>query len=338
MQQKTTEILILGGGLAGVTLAWQLWFRGVKFILIDAQKEKSTLKAAGIFNPVVFKRLTKTYMADECIPALQQFYPKIENIVQSKFFYNLPLYKALINVQGQNNWEAKKGDSNFKDYLGTTTNQHINNLKKYFAWGVVHGAGYINTADYITQSHQFFAQHQQFFSTDDLVQPIFLSNGYQVKIEHEIIEAEKVVFCQGVYALQSDLWKHLTFNCTQGETLTIKSELLKIDGIVKKDFFLLPLGDGYFKVGATYRWDNLDWIPSEEGRNQLIVKLEEMIDCDYTIVNHEAGIRPNTLNRQPFLAEHPEHKNMFVFNGLGSKGVLLAPYLANRMVNLVLGK
>ena len=79
MINKSTQVSIIGGGLAGTTLAWELYLKSVDFQIIDLNKPKATLKAAGIFNPVVFKRLTKSYLIDECLPVAKEFYQKIEN-------------------------------------------------------------------------------------------------------------------------------------------------------------------------------------------------------------------------------------------------------------------
>jgi glycine/D-amino acid oxidase-like deaminating enzyme len=35
---------------------------------------------------------------------------------------------------------------------------------------------------------------------------------------------------------------------------------------------------------------------------------------------------------------HPQHKNLGIFNGLGSKGISLAPYWANHLVEHILEK
>ena len=157
-----------------------------------------------------------------------------------------------------------------------------------------------------------------------------------VKNQDLEIKTQKLVFCEGYYATENPLWNFLHFRPTKGETLTIKTVAQIPDAIFKKDFFLLPIGNNHFKVGATYQWDNLDWEPSDKGKLTLIEKLEEIIDCPYQIIEHAAGIRPNTNDRKPFLGVHPQNKGMFVFNGLGSKGVILAPYFAEKVCNQVL--
>ena len=48
----------------------------------------------------------------------------------------------------------------------------------------------------------------------------------------------------------------------------------------------------------------------------------------YKIVDQEAGIRPATLDRRPFLGVHPEFERLLMFNGFGTKGVSLMPYFS----------
>jgi len=50
-------------------------------------------------------------------------------------------------------------------------------------------------------------------------------------------------------------------------------------------------------------------------------------------VTHTAGIRPTVIDRKPLLGSHHLHRNAAVFNGLGTRGVLIAPYAAPILYN-----
>jgi glycine/D-amino acid oxidase-like deaminating enzyme len=65
-------------------------------------------------------------------------------------------------------------------------------------------------------------------------------------------------------------------------------------------------------------------------------KLNSLINCNYNIISHLAGVRPSSIDRRPIIGAHPEYKNLFVFNGLGTKGVMLAPYFSENFVNFYL--
>jgi glycine/D-amino acid oxidase-like deaminating enzyme len=108
----------------------------------------------------------------------------------------------------------------------------------------------------------------------------------------------------------------------------IKSPELNLDVIVNSSVFILPLGDNLFKVGATYNWVDKDSIPTEAGKNELISKLKEILNCDFEIVSHLAGVRPTVKDRKPLIGTHPIHSRIHILNGLGTRGVLLGSAMA----------
>ncbi|WP_445724289.1 NAD(P)/FAD-dependent oxidoreductase, partial [Flavobacterium sp.] len=95
--------------------------------------------------------------------------------------------------------------------------------------------------------------------------------------------------------------------------------------------FILPIGNDLYKVGATYDWSDKSNTPTEAGKDELISKLKEIISCDFEIVNHFAGVRPTVKDRRPLVGTHPTYKQIHVLNGLGTRGVMLGPYLANQL-------
>ena len=118
----------------------------------------------------------------------------------------------------------------------------------------------------------------------------------------------------------------------KGEILTIHAPGLTEDFILNKKVFVLPVGNHRFKVGSTYDWEDLTEQPTELGKRSIVERLERLINVDYTTENHQAGIRPTMIDRRPVIGFHPVYKNLAVFNGLGTKGVMLAPYFAKEML------
>ena len=71
--------VIIGQGLAGTTLALRFLERNVPFRIIDnGHESSSSMVAAGLWNPIVFRRVNKTWMADESLEELEDFYPRWE--------------------------------------------------------------------------------------------------------------------------------------------------------------------------------------------------------------------------------------------------------------------
>ncbi|WP_438977633.1 FAD-dependent oxidoreductase, partial [Polaribacter sp.] len=82
-------------------------------------------------------------------------------------------------------------------------------------------------------------------------------------------------------------------------------------------------------------WTDKTSKPSEEGKQELIEKLKKVISVKYTITDHTAGVRPTTKDRRPLVGKNSSHKNLFVLNGLGTRGVMIAPTVAKELYNFI---
>ena len=61
-----------------------------------------------------------------------------------------------------------------------------------------------------------------------------------------------------------------------------------------------------------------------------------MLEARFDIVGHVAGVRPSVKDRRPFLGESRVRANVYIFNGLGTKGALLAPFWAEHLAKHLL--
>jgi glycine/D-amino acid oxidase-like deaminating enzyme len=146
------------------------------------------------------------------------------------------------------------------------------------------------------------------------------------------------LFAEG-YGLHSNpFFNYLPLDGTKGELFIIKAPNLDLNVIVNTSIFIIPLGNNLFKIGATYHWDDKTNQPTENGKNELIAKLNEIITCDYEIIEHSAGVRPTVKDRRPLLGTHPKHKNLHILNGLGTRGVMLAPSMAFDLYHFIENK
>ena len=61
-------------------------------------------------------------------------------------------------------------------------------------------------------------------------------------------------------------------------------------------------------------------------------------DVPMEVIDHEAGIRPIIRNSRPVVGFHPEIPQVGFFNGLGSKGSLMAPAVAEHFAAYLCGE
>ena len=154
-------------------------------------------------------------------------------------------------------------------------------------------------------------------------------------IQYKNIEASNIIFAEGFGLKENPFFKHLPLNGTKGELITIHAPDLKIDYVLKSSVFLIPLGDDLYTVGATYEWTDKTNKTTQKGKDELLKKLKTFLKCEFEVVDQVAGIRPTVIDRRPLVGQHSKQKRMFVLNGLGTRGVMIAPYVAQKLFDYI---
>lgn len=332
----TKDFGIVGWGLAGATLAWQLYFEKKEFLVFDSNTNFSTRAAAGMVNPIVFRRLTKSWNADILMPYAIDFYNRIEALLGQSILDDKNVYKLFSSYEDENNWMVKQQDDRFSHFLQPLAqNEKIEHVKNDFGYGVVNTFGNLRTNDFLDLSKAFFKANGVEF-IDELFDYESLNledNSYNN------CQIENIIFCEGFDVLKSPIFGYLPLKPTHGDTLIIKSDQFKFKHILNKNMFILHIKDNLFKVGATYNWRITEPIKTEEGKNELIEKLNKFAEFEYEIVEQQAGIRPTVMDRRPLIGTHPNHPKLHIFNGLGTKGVMIAPFYSHTLIqNLINGQ
>lgn len=332
--QNRYDFIIVGQGLAGSVLAYTLMQQNQKILLIDEEAETSSSKvAAGLCNPVVFKRLTKSWMIDDVLPLAKEFYRKQEELLNDNFYFDVPLYKLFVDEKEQQFWKQKSNEPHLFDWIDNKVEFPFNATHLTYPFGAAKTlqSGFLKTASWLNSFKTFLKEESAYLNSKfDYSKISFKENG----VEWEGYWAKKIIFCEGYQATKNPYFDWLPFKLTKGEVLTVKFKNLELDKAINKGVFVLPY-DGNYKLGATYNWDELDEVATEEGRGQLLKRAARFINDEIEIIEHKAGVRPTVSDRRPLLGVHPKHEQLLVFNGLGTKGVMLAPYFANKMVNFI---
>jgi len=327
---KSVEFLIVGQGLAGTMLAFEMLDRGMDFrILYSSQKSKASMVAAGMINPLVFKRLTKSWMVDELLPVMKERYQQLEQLLNEPFFHQKQILKPL-SGQEKESWKEKKQHSDYSKYIGILSDiPPINGLTEMAAYGMVEQAGYLNLSLFLEKAEMYFKQKNLLL--DETFNFRDIQKNRNITFGPSKLKADKVVLCEGYHLSRDPLLPFVKMNPVKGEVLLIHAPQLSEEYIINKKVFVLPVGNHYFKVGSTYEWEDLTEQPTEKGRESILQRLDDLVTVEYTVVDHWAGVRPTIADRRPVLGQHPEYDHVFVFNGLGTKGVMLAPYFAHEM-------
>jgi glycine/D-amino acid oxidase-like deaminating enzyme len=152
------------------------------------------------------------------------------------------------------------------------------------------------------------------------------------------IEGRRLIFCQGIDSIANPWFSFIRFKPAKGEILTLRFDDLPESRIVSRGVWLVRTGENEFKAGATYEWKNLDNVPTTQGRDEICSRLREFVKLPFEVIGHDAAVRPIPLHQYPILGLHPRHPELGYFNGLGSKGSLTSPWLAEHFASVLTGE
>jgi len=327
------DYIIVGSGLAGIAFSEIALENNKAIMVINNQSQNSSRIAGGLYNPVILKRFSEVWQASEQLELLHNFYANLEKKLQIKLDYKLPLLRKFYSVEEQNNWFTASDKPNLSKFLSTNLiTKKWNSIPSPFNFGEVLYSGYVDT-NLLVDSYKQFLINQNAYLEDT-----FDYSGLVIEkefISYQNIKAKHIVFAEGFGMLLNPFFNKLPLDGTKGELLLIKAPNLNLDVIMKSSVFVLPIGNDLYKVGATYNWEDKTNIPTEAAKKELIDNLKELITCDFEVIEHYADVRPTVKDRRPLVGTHPIHKNLHVLNGLGTRGVMLAPAMANSLFNQI---
>ena len=324
--------IIVGFGLAGFHYAQQLKKTNNRFLILDQGQKGASRNAAGVFNPTVLKRYTMAWEAIQFLEYAMPVYKKLEVKASRQFFYPHPIHRYFFSPSEQNNWTVAAQSSKLNRFLDPNFNlEPIPGIKLQSGYGVVKQVGRLAINKMLDHFIDDLLPSELIEETFDATKLEILSE----KVIYKGIEAKQIVFCEG-YGLKNNNWfNYLPLIGSKGEYLKIKAPLLSRKNIIKGSVFITPIGEDEFWVGATFNPHDKTILPTDKGKKWLISKLETLLDIPYEVIDHSAQIRPTVMDRRPLLGRHPTHKNLYVFNGLGTRGVMMAPLLSKWLYDFI---
>jgi glycine oxidase len=325
------DYLIVGSGIAGICFA-EVALQNEKTIMVfDNQSQNSSKIAGGIYNPVILKRFSEVWNAAEQITFLNTFYPQVEARVSLQLDFKMPVIRKFFSIEEQNNWFLASDRPNLSPFLSTTIlHKSYRGIVAPHGFGEVMHTGYVDTSSLLQSYHQYLLDVKTLvYESFDYEKITFFDDH----VAYENRQAKHIIFAEGFGLQANPYFNYLPLDGTKGELLIIRAPDLNLDCILNSSVFVLPLGNDLFKVGATYNWLDKTNEVSDEGKQELLEKIHELLECDFEVIDHFAGIRPTVKDRRPLVGTHKLHKNLHIINGLGTRGVMLGPSLAKDLFN-----
>lgn len=314
------RVLVIGAGLAGIAVSERLLERGIDFqILNSVNRPSSTEAATGMFNPIVFKRINLSWMVDELIPELRSFYDSIGKRLGKGYLEPIEFSKCIPSDDYAHLWNKRASQEEYEKYISAVRN----NL------GDIHHAGILDCSTMMADYQAYLNTESKVINSDfDSRDLTFQKDGITLKGEFY----DHAIFCEGAYAEQNPFWNWLPFKLCKGEMIVIKTELEVCSTVLNNVLNIIPMGNCLYKLSSTYGWEDMTWESTNEAKLELTQAFKEVFDVPFEVVKTLAGIRPTVADRRPFLGRHPNHESISLFNGLGTKGVMLAPYFSKHLI------
>lgn len=315
------DYIIVGGGYAGLFFAHQLIKHNKSFVIYTGNQKSASRVSAGVVNPVVLKKFTTFWLAQEQIEALHKTMHEISEYTGMNYLLNENIQRVFHDENEKKLWLQKAETDELKPYLNPEFKE-LDVIINPFGTGAVNKSARLNVDAFFNDFHAYLRQH------DHLREEEF---GYAELREQEYknISFKHVVFCEGMGVKVNPYFSEIQVIPNKGHHLKVKlSEPLNHQFTLKKKHFLFPLNDDSYYYGGTYdpneRPDEID----PHATQQLQDGLSEFYPYAFNIEEVNYGLRPTVKDRRPILGNHANRPNFYVFNGLGARGILNGNYFS----------
>lgn len=302
-----TEILIVGQGLAGTVLAWELERAGFPCVIADAGHDTAASRvAAGVVNPITGARIVKSWRVDTLMPAARETYHAIEQELRVPLWREVRVRRLYLDDRERRVLGEKQSRGELGDYIGAADADGF--------W--IEGAGQLDVPMLLVAARARW-------------QAAGVLRAERVDFTQALLEYELVIDCTGAAGGPFDF---VPWAFSKGQILNLAMAGLAPDVVLNRGHWLLPCGDGMAKAGATHEPARRDTAPTPEAREQLTASVTGMCEHPFTVTSHDAGVRSYVADKRPVAGRHPGNPRLGVLNGLGAKGASFAPMLARQWV------
>ncbi|MEM9284052.1 MAG: FAD-binding oxidoreductase [Verrucomicrobiota bacterium] len=325
--------LIVGQGLAGSLLAWHLLQRNQRILVVDRDEEVTSSKvAAGLITPLSGPRFSASSQRLERLDKAHRFYWELEELAGQCFFHHHRITRLFRDEKEVASW--KKGRARHPEDFSNLSGEAVIDpdfIRAPLGGTELKRGGWLNLPAFLdfTQHHLL---ERASYAIANLDASDIITEPKSVRWKN--IEAKTIIFAQGWRGNQNSYFDWIPMNPAAGDILDLEfNGPMDESRVIHSGTWLLPVGDGRFRAGSTYRHDFSENLRSDAGREEVIHKLSTFIRPEFHVMNHRIGIRPIIRRSRIFMGRHPFQPGIAFFNGLGSKGVLNGPWYAEKLAS-----
>lgn len=321
----TIDFLIVGQGLAGSLLAYELIQRGCKVVIIDNGQENASQVAAGLINPITGMRLTKPENINSLLHGARQCYAGLAQYFQQVFHVESPMWRIFRTAEELRYGQKRCAATDYQPYLApdiqVATDEH--GFYAPLGYMVQKQTGYLLTRPLLHCLKDFFSARNSYLCLDFCYQDI----QFTPRLRWQQFYPQKIIFCEGHLATKNPWFSWLPLQPCKGEILTLQAQTALPGNLLNNGHWLIPFKNQSFRLGATFDPNDRTPTPTQAGKANLLNNLARLSEplAASAVIDHQAHIRPGTLDKQPFVGHHPAIRQLGIFNGFGAKGSLYIP-------------
>src|SRR6187431_973186 len=150
------DYIIVGSGLAGISFAEEVLLNNKTVLVFNDDSQNSSKIAGGLYNPVILKRFSEVWQAQEQLELMNKFYSNLGNRIDNKFDFKIPILRKFFSIEEQNNWFAASDKPALTPFLSTSLIfKNFGGINSPFGYGEVLQTGYVDTALLVSKYQEY---------------------------------------------------------------------------------------------------------------------------------------------------------------------------------------
>lgn len=346
----TFDAIIIGAGIAGLSMADALINKGYNCAIIDKSMPGSGASGAPkmLINPATGRRAKMSLDSDKALPEITSLLERVQASTQEKIFEKRGVIRPALNPKIALDFENSPEKYDWPDgWISWLDKSKF--TKNYPCFEHNHGGLIISEG--LTVNGKLFVDKLSKVLLDSGLVSYYNSNfkfsysddSWSILVNDSVsLSTHSLIFASGLSLTHDENWKFLELHPIKGQTaeFTFK-EPLPFDRSVSSLGYMAYMSHDPDKlvVGSTYEHHFDFFEPDSDGLNYLKGKLENTLPgwSEKIIETKQwSGIRVTAKDKKPVIGPHPHQKGLYIFGGLGSKGMLLGRYCAGLLSNYII--
>ncbi|MCL1665401.1 FAD-binding oxidoreductase [Elizabethkingia ursingii] len=323
------DYIIVGDGYAAMFFAHQLLKSGKTFKLFSEGNRAASHISAGVCNPVVLKRYNKIWNDEAQMDYLPVIFDEIEEYLHKNYLIQENVVRVFHDEGEHKLWLKKASQEKFEDYLDSDI-QQLSSVENPFGVGRVKNSCRLDVRNFFTDFFNLLedknALIKERFDYDKLNTDQNSYNNYTF---------DKIIFAEGTGIKNNPYFCEIPVKPNKGHRFSLRLEKDTEAFVIKKKHFLFRFSGDEYYYGGTYDRDSQTNEIEDKAVEELKKGLEEVYKNSYQIDEISTAFRATVADRRPIIGCHDIYENLYIFNGLGARGVLNGSYFSKQLFDFI---